>query len=88
MGLILNELSMLPVHPVLHSFPVVGVYSSVDIYTVMVEPMNVLSLSISRLQKECLKHMLSNDKETTNAMSKPNRDPKLFSRIRESFFLS
>lgn len=85
MELTLHKLSMLPVPPVLHNFPMVEVHPSVDIYAAFrPEPMHVLSLCVGRLLKECLVHMLSHDEESTNAMCKSNGDPKQFSPIRRT----
>lgn len=74
-----NKLSMLLVLPVFHTFSLVKVYHSVDIYAVFkVESLHMLSLGGSRLLKECLINMLSDDKKTTIARRKSNGEPKLF----------
>lgn len=56
----LNQLSMLQMPPVLHTFPMMGVHSSVDMYAFFRDgTMHVLSLDVGRFLKEYLTHMLS-----------------------------
>lgn len=62
---------MLPAPPLLHTFRIVGFHPTVHIYAVFrVDPMHVLSLGVSKLLKEFLINMSSNDKRTTISMRK------------------
>lgn len=66
-----NELSLLPVPPVLHNIPMVEVNLSVGLYAVFrVWPVHALSHGVNRLLKECFMHMLCDNQKTTNAMHK------------------
>lgn len=64
-----------------------GICRTADLYTVFrVALMHVLSLSVSRLLKEYLIKMLSDDKETANSMDKLNTDHEPFHQIKRIVF--
>lgn len=77
MEITLNELSLLPILLVLPAFLTVRVDPSLEKYAVFrVESMNVLSLVASRLLKNCLINMLSDEKEAANILCEINSDSK------------
>lgn len=65
----LDERSMLSIRPVLSNFPLVGIHSCVDLYTIFrFEPMHGLSLGVSKLLKECAIALLGDSSRASSSM--------------------
>ena len=80
-----KKLSMIPVPPVLNSFPFVGIHPSVDIYAIFgFEPMHNLSLGISKLLKECTVSYLKDDKRVRTSIETLSGEGRNVSLIRKS----
>lgn len=76
--------SMLSIPPLLSTFPMMSIHSSVDLYTLFrFEPMHNLSLGISKLLKECCVLMLKDSERTSPAMCTMTGVPRPFNFIRK-----
>lgn len=77
--------SMRPISPVLMGFPMVCVHYSVDVYrTFRSDPMNLFSLAMSRLLKECTSIMLGDESMCTSAMMTGTGSSRTFKQVGES----
>lgn len=81
---VLAQRSMLPIPPILHTFPHIGLHPCVDIYRVFrCEPMHVFSLGLSPLLKECMCSMLKDENRVTKAMMTTSGGFKSFRAVRK-----
>lgn len=65
----------------------VGIHLLADIYAIFrFEPMYALSVGVSRLLKERLINLLSDDEATTAATRKTNSNPEAFKQIKGTAF--
>lgn len=79
---VLGEISMHLFKPILVRFPFGETHPSVDIYAIFrFEPMQILSLGVIRMLKECLWNMLSDDIITTNALRTVSQPCKTFQAV-------
>lgn len=73
------ELSLLPIPPVLHDFPLLRLHESVDTYAIFYfEPLHFLSLGLIEVLKKCLYRYFSNPDSRSTAPNNTSRDPKPF----------
>lgn len=80
----LKQMSMLPLLPVLSSFPLVAIHPCNDIYNIFrFEPMHFLSLGISKMLKECAVEMLKDENRTTSAILSRAGEPRTFKFVRK-----
>lgn len=82
----LRQNLMLPVLPVLSSFPFVGIHKSVELYSILrVDSMHVRPLGVSKMLKECLTNTLGDDTITTDVFKNAKGEAKSYKQIKGNF---